>query len=157
MKKILFVPLVMLLLAGIVFSVSVQPAAAKTIELTYNIPCHGPQQPGVYYPTDYIAKEIGKRTEGRVKVTVFWGATLAPPPETFRAVLKGVCDIGQSNAGYTKGLFPVSFANRWKQRREMHDDVHTFGGLSDRLGVGDVPFHDLDVLEALQARKAAHR
>jgi len=110
MKKLLFVPLVMFLLAGIVFSVSVQPAAAKTIELTYNIPCHGPQQPGVYYPTDYIAKEIGKRTEGRVKVTVFWGATLAPPPETFRAVLKGVCDIGQSNAGYTKGLFPVSDA-----------------------------------------------
>lgn len=55
--------------------------------------------------SDQWAKEIEKRTNGRVKISYFPGNTLTPPTQTYDSVVKGIADIGQSLAAYSAGRF----------------------------------------------------
>jgi len=75
------------------------------IKLSYSIffpPTHGQCIAAVEW-----AKEIEKRTEGRVKIDVFPGGTLTPANECYDGVVKGVSDLGMSCFAYTRGKFPV--------------------------------------------------
>jgi len=54
------------------------------------------------------AKEVEKRTNGKVKVTLFHGATLTPHGQTYDSVVNGISDIGMSALAYTRGRFPLS-------------------------------------------------
>lgn len=56
---------------------------------------------------DQWCKEVEKRTNGRVKITYFPGATLTPAAQTYDSVMKGISDIGESALGYTRGRFPL--------------------------------------------------
>ena len=59
---------------------------------------------------------------------------MAPPKETFMAVINGVVDIGVSNIGYTKGRFPVSeactlpigYPSAWVQGHVITDFMKKF-------------------------------
>ena len=53
-------------------------------------------------------KEIEKRTNGAVKVTVFPGGTLTPAAQCYDGVVKGLSDVGLSVLAYTRGRFPLS-------------------------------------------------
>jgi TRAP-type transport system periplasmic protein len=53
-------------------------------------------------------KEVEKRTNGRVKVYHYPGATLTSPQQTYDGILKGVVDIGLCVLAYTTGKFPLS-------------------------------------------------
>ncbi len=53
------------------------------------------------------AKEIEAKTNGRVKINVFPGGTLAKAEETYNGVVSGIADIGMSCFAYTRGRFPV--------------------------------------------------
>lgn len=53
-------------------------------------------------------KEIEKRTNGKIKVTVFPGGTLTPAAQCYDGVVKGQSDLGLSVMGYTKGRFPLT-------------------------------------------------
>ncbi|MCK9226478.1 MAG: TRAP transporter substrate-binding protein [Syntrophorhabdaceae bacterium] len=53
-------------------------------------------------------KEVEKRTQGKVKVQHFPGATLTSPQQTYDSILSGVVDIGNCVLGYTMGKFPLS-------------------------------------------------
>jgi TRAP-type C4-dicarboxylate transport system substrate-binding protein len=53
-------------------------------------------------------KEIDKRTNGRVKITYFPGATLTPPMQTYDSTVKGIADIGQALLAYAPGRLPLS-------------------------------------------------
>ncbi len=84
-------------------------APTGTVELNFNK--QGPEvQKCPTLEANTFADEVAKRTNGRVKINVFHGSTLAPPAETFDATLKGVCDIGEQTAAYTKGRFPATEA-----------------------------------------------
>lgn len=78
----------------------------KAIELTYSIFFPATHQNTVL-ATEW-AKEIEKRTDGRVKITVFAGGTLTPADKCYDGVEKGISDIGMSVMGYTRGRFPLS-------------------------------------------------
>ncbi len=81
-------------------------AQAKPVELTY-----AQFQPANHFNTklsEEWAKEIEKRTNGRVKITVFSGGTLSPADKSYTAVVTGVADIAQSCMAYTRGKFPLS-------------------------------------------------
>ncbi|HVN24072.1 MAG TPA: TRAP transporter substrate-binding protein [Syntrophorhabdales bacterium] len=52
-------------------------------------------------------KEVEKRTNGRVKIDFFPGGILAPTTQVFDSVRKGIADLGDTFAGYTKGRFPL--------------------------------------------------
>jgi len=54
------------------------------------------------------AKEIEKRTNGKVQITVFPGGTLTPADKCYDGVEKGISDIGMSVLAYTRGKFPLT-------------------------------------------------
>lgn len=56
----------------------------------------------------YFCDEIEKRTQGRVKITVYPGGTLTSATKNFEGVAKGISDIGMSCPLYVAGRFPVS-------------------------------------------------
>jgi len=80
-------------------------APAKPIELNYSI----------FFPATHLqaqtadawAKEIEKRTEGKVKITIFAGATLTKAEQCYEGVVSGISDIGMSVFAYTRGRFPL--------------------------------------------------
>jgi TRAP-type C4-dicarboxylate transport system substrate-binding protein len=90
------------------FSLTSAPAygQAKPIELTYSIffPAPAPQ---TQVATAW-AKEIEKRTKGRVKITIHPGGTLTAPDKCYDGVVKGISDIGMSCFAYTRGRFPLT-------------------------------------------------
>jgi len=54
------------------------------------------------------AKMVEQATNGRVKVTVFYGATLCSLPDTMTAVQNGIADIGDNQTGIVPGAFPLT-------------------------------------------------
>ncbi len=54
------------------------------------------------------AKEVEKRTNGKVQVTLFYGGTLTPADKCYDGVVKGISDLGMSCLSYTMGRFPLS-------------------------------------------------
>jgi TRAP-type C4-dicarboxylate transport system substrate-binding protein len=56
------------------------------------------------------AKEVEKRTGGRVKVQTFPGGTLLPAKNIFDGVVAGMADIGNFAMSYQPGRFPLSEA-----------------------------------------------
>lgn len=56
------------------------------------------------------AKEVEKRTGGKVKVQTFPGGTLLPAKNIFDGVISGIADIGNFAMSYQPGRFPVSEA-----------------------------------------------
>ncbi len=104
-KKSLFALGITLVLFAGLSLVCLSPVQAEPIKFTYSIffpPTHGHAIAGVN-----MAKEIEKRTNGRVKITVFAGGTLTKGPAVYNGVIKGISDMGMSCFAYTRGRFPV--------------------------------------------------
>lgn len=105
MKKKIWIWIAFFLAAGWVTGGSLSLSEASTTTLTYSVffpPTHGQSQAAVDW-----AREIEKRTNGRVKINVFSGGTLTPADQTYDGVVKGISDIGMSVFAYTRGRFPV--------------------------------------------------
>lgn len=83
----------------------VSPASAQ-IKLSYSIFFPAPHKHSVL-ATEW-AKEIEKRTGGKVQITMHYGGTLTPAPAVYDGVIKGLSDIGMSVCGYTRGRFPLT-------------------------------------------------
>ncbi len=81
------------------------PDQEEVTELSYSVffpPTHIQCQ-----TADSWAAEIGKRTDGKVKITVYPGGTLTKAPQCYEGVVNGVSDIGMSCFAYTRGRFPL--------------------------------------------------
>jgi TRAP-type transport system periplasmic protein len=97
-----------LFLIMFLFSVIPLYAQAKTNPVTLNF--------SVFYPAPHKmsgiatewAKEVEKRTNGGVKITMFYGSTLAPADKAYEAVKNGIADIAWSALGYFRGRFPLT-------------------------------------------------
>ena len=107
MKKILLCMLLVVLVITIAFAGCGAPKSEGPVEFKFNIACPGPPQKAVYEPTIRFVDTVAKETNGRAIITVFWKFGLAPGPETFEATVKGICDLGEANTGYSPGRFPV--------------------------------------------------
>ena len=81
------------------------PEKKKTYEFNY----------AVFFPATHLqaqtaeawAKEVEKRTDGQIKITMFHGGTLSKAAQTYEAVESGIADIGMSVFAYTRGRFPL--------------------------------------------------
>ena len=90
---------------GMSFLCGVNIAQAKTIELSY----------ANFFPPTHIqgklgaswAKEIEKRTNGKVKITYYPGGALLKGPKMYDGIKKGITDIGMSVFAYSRGVFPA--------------------------------------------------
>ncbi|PIX21086.1 MAG: C4-dicarboxylate ABC transporter substrate-binding protein, partial [Deltaproteobacteria bacterium CG_4_8_14_3_um_filter_51_11] len=94
------------LIAGWMLSTTPVFGQAKPIELAYSNFFPAPHKNAVL--SVEWGKEIEKRTNGRVKVTVFPGGTLTPAAQCYDGVVKGLSDVGMSVMGYTRGRFPLT-------------------------------------------------
>jgi TRAP-type C4-dicarboxylate transport system substrate-binding protein len=108
MKKkniLLLTFLILTFLAVSIMPYGISDAKAAIVDLTYSIffpAAHGQCKAGVSW-----AKEIEKRTNGKVKITVFPGGTLTKANQCYDGVVNGISDIGMSCFAYTRGRFPV--------------------------------------------------
>lgn len=92
---------------ALVFSMMFATAATaqEAVNLTYSVffpPTHGHAIAAMD-----MAKEIEKRTNGRVKITVYAGGTLTKPRVAYDGVIKGISDLALGVFAYTRGRFPV--------------------------------------------------
>jgi len=94
--------------AAVILSLHAVPALAQTkpVELSYSIFFPAPHRNTVL--ATQWAEEIAKRTNGRVKITMFPGGTLTPADKCYDGVAKGISDIGMSVLSYTVGKFPLT-------------------------------------------------
>ena len=104
-KALLSVVLTACLLLTLMVAAVPLVQAADTINLTYSVffpPTHAHA-----IAAENMAKEIEKRTNGRVKITIFPGGTLTKAEVCYDGVVKGISDLGQSAFAYTRGRFPI--------------------------------------------------
>ena len=91
---------------AVLLTLAVLPAVeAKPIQLTYSIffpATHAQCQAGVEW-----AREVEKRSNGQVQITVYPGGTLTKDNQCYDGVVNGISDIGMSVFAYTRGRFPV--------------------------------------------------
>src|SRR6185369_2244460 len=91
----------MLLSLSILLLAAVGAGAAESITLTYaNFP------PAATFPSVQMerwAKEVEKRTDGRVKVKTFPGGTLLGAKNMLEGVTSGMADIGNFAMSYQPG------------------------------------------------------
>ena len=101
-------PIAMMLLFGALILAPAPAIPAEAIKLTYaNFP------PATTFPCvqmEHWAKEVEKRTGGKVKVQTFPGGTLLPAKNILDGVISGLADIGNFAMSYQPGRFPVSEA-----------------------------------------------
>ena len=100
----------MLLGCLLVFCLSLFASAAfaqtKPFDLSYSV-----MMPALHRNSVLAAewsKEVERRTNGRVKITLFYGGTLTPPDKCYSGVVNGISDIGMSVLSYTAGKFPLT-------------------------------------------------
>ncbi len=124
------------------------------------------------------AREIEKRSNGRVKIVIHPGEVLLGAKEIFEGVSNGVADIGTTCPAYTPGMFPVTEAfelpglqnpNALAASLTMHEGYKVLEekGLMDEYkdvkvlmfwatGPGDVmttrPVHTLEDLAGMEMR-----
>jgi len=82
-----------------------QSADTKPIELKYSIffpPTHIQTQTAVEW-----AKEIEKRTNDKVKITIFPAQQLTKAPQCYEGVVNDISDLGMSCFAYSLGRFPL--------------------------------------------------
>ncbi len=108
MKKFTVVCACLVILVVLAFVVPSQGNAAeeKTINLRYSTMFPAPHRQSQVV-NDWC-KEVEKRTNGRIKITVFANNTLTPAVQTYDSLVKGITDIGLADAAYTRGKFPLT-------------------------------------------------
>jgi TRAP-type C4-dicarboxylate transport system substrate-binding protein len=108
MKKKIFL-FFLLAFVGVAFlTIGSLKAEAAPIKLTFSIffpPTHGQAIAAMDF-----AKEVEKRTNGKVQITTFPGGTLTKAPLCYDGVVKEISDMGNSCFAYTRGRFPVMAA-----------------------------------------------
>jgi TRAP-type transport system periplasmic protein len=100
------VKLVSLTFALVMVSFLLSTVAFAQIKLNYSIFFPAPHKNTVL-ATEW-AKEIEKRTNGKVVITMFPGGTLTPADKCYDGVVKGLSDVGMSVLSYTRGRFPLT-------------------------------------------------
>jgi TRAP-type C4-dicarboxylate transport system substrate-binding protein len=86
------------------FLIPTGPVQAATT-LTYSVffpATHGQAKAGEAW-----AREVEKRTNGQVKISVLAGGTLTQADQCYDGVVKGISDLGMSCFAYTRGRFPL--------------------------------------------------
>ena len=105
MKKGIFSVTVSSFVAALFFVFWCSSSVLAQTSLTYSIffpATHAQAKAGETW-----AKEIEKRTGGKVKINIFAGGSLTPADQCFDGVVQGISDIGMSCFAYTRGRLPL--------------------------------------------------
>ena len=171
-KGLMIVSIVLAAFFVCAFSINGVSAADKPIKLTFSTVF-----PKVHLQAklnQYFCDEIAKKTNGRVKITLYPGSTLTSATKNFEGVVKGISDMGMSCPLYVAGRFPVSemfempskIDSGWvtakvytdlfnKFKIKEYDEVHVLylhGPSRNVLSTRDVPIRKLADLKGLVVR-----
>lgn len=83
-----------------------QTQPEKVYELTYAL--FQPEVAALSVMNTEFAREIERRTDGRVKITVHAGGSLLGAPAMYQGVIDGVADMGNGISSYDPGAFPFT-------------------------------------------------
>lgn len=97
-----------LCLAGVGFFYFNSSAFGQATPVKLNYSQHFPAPHSFSVLANEWGKEIEKRTDGKVIITVFHGGTLMPPDKCYDGVVKGIADIGLAVLAFTRGKFPLT-------------------------------------------------
>ena len=107
-RAAVFLSVAFLLAVGLSLGMGGVAHGQATIKLTYaNFP---PETTFPCVQMERWAKEVEKRTNGKVKVSTFPGSTLLNAKNMYDGVISGLADIGNFAQSYQPGRFPVSEA-----------------------------------------------
>ncbi len=106
MKRVSVVALAVFVFSLAICFSSTSYAQQKVITLKFSNFFPAPHKNSII--ADQWCKEVEKRTNGKVKINYFPGATLTPANQTYDSVEKGITDIGESVLAYTRGKFPLT-------------------------------------------------
>lgn len=133
-----------LVLLGILPAGLLHQAAAQEIKLklSHFLPVAHNHHANVIVPW---VEEVKKRTNGRVAITVFPGASLCKPTQQYECAKSGIADLAWGVTGWTPGRFPMTsvielpflvrtaavsaqiLADLWEPYlKQEYDDVHVF-------------------------------
>lgn len=104
MKRMIIISL--LIGSCIVFLGSIGHSAETVIKLDFAN--FMPPTARVSMAIEDYAKEVERRSNGRVKINYYPGGTLVSLPQTYDAVTKGIADMAHGSLSFLKGRFPLS-------------------------------------------------
>lgn len=81
------------------------PAQEIKLKLSHYLPAEHPHHQQVVGPW---TEEVRKRTNGRVEITVFPGASLCPSLKQYECARDGIADLAWGVTGWTPGRFPMT-------------------------------------------------
>lgn len=118
---------------SIFFLLALRSEAQEVIKLTFAL--FQPPTAALSKVNTEFAKEIERRTNGRVQITVFAGGSLLTGPAMLEGVKKGIADMGNWTNIYTPGVFPftsilelpVRAESQWVASRAMYDFLQKYG------------------------------
>lgn len=82
-------------------------AAARSTEMSLSLIIPPKHLRNIHVLQPWV-KMVEERTKGKVKITPYYGAALAKPPQTFDSTVNGVADISEGIAYATPGRFPLT-------------------------------------------------
>lgn len=97
--------LVVIFVSTLFFALPEAQSQDKVIELSHST--QFPQNHPLGKSVGLWAREIEKRTNGRVKITIFYNGTLTSPDVCYEGVVRGQSDIGEALPAMTRGRFPL--------------------------------------------------
>jgi TRAP-type transport system periplasmic protein len=77
----------------------------KTMNLAFSTPF--PPQHKMGKLSDEWGKEIEKRTNGKIKITIYYAGTLTPGDKSYDGVVNGLSDLALTAPSYNVGRFPL--------------------------------------------------
>lgn len=87
------------------FPISSSIGQTKPIKLSYSL--FWPAGHPITVLANEWGKEIERRTDGRVAITLFPSGMLTPADKCYDGVVNGISNIGSSALSYTRGRFPL--------------------------------------------------
>ena len=112
--------LAVILLGVFLLGVALTPAGAATLTLRWAHPSVASGMEKQWL--GWYVKELEKRTEGRVKVQIFWGGSLVKITEMAEATKSGLADVGWVSVSYHKGYGTLNGVSSSSQLFAILDD-----------------------------------
>ena len=99
------ISILVVLCLGLTLLISTALAAPQEISVSLITPPKHLRNLNVINPWVQMIEE---KTGGKVKITVYYASALAPPPQTFDSVVKGIADVAEGIVFATPGRFPLT-------------------------------------------------
>lgn len=110
-KKVVIIGLVItVVFSFLILNCSIIPASAAEPIILALAPaaCAPPPTGGMTLMISEQMKLLEKRTDGRIKVDIYWGQSLAKQNDLVKAIETGICDIAKLNPQNEPGKIPLS-------------------------------------------------